>query len=317
MPPCALTTPPAASSAAQRLDRRGRRALGAEPGGADDTVAAGGLREPRREAPGRGLQVARLDHGAHGDVPPLGRGAGRGGDGGRELVARGGEVAVGEQGQRDHDVEDVGAVGDRLPRSSRPSPRRPRRRTAARRPPPRAPARGPPPRAPSRRAAAAPRRRRRRARARARQAASRPRPSRSAARAWPRASGRAPPRARLTGRTARAGSRRASSPGEPSPSGRGRYFRRATPRFPGRAAVPIARTVAPSLPTRMPCWLVSSTISVAVTRPLCLPRGALTSSTITAIACGTSSRVRASACSRTSSPMRRSSGWSESTPSSK
>ena len=85
----------------------------------------------------------------------------------------------------------------------------------------------------------------------------------------------------------------------------------------GRAALPMARTVAPSLPTRMPCWLVASTISVAVTRPACLPRGGLISSTITAIACGTSSRVRASACSRTSSAMRRSSGWSESTPGSK
>ena len=40
----------------ERRDRLGRRSLGAEPGGADHAVAAGGLRHPSGQPPGSGLQ---------------------------------------------------------------------------------------------------------------------------------------------------------------------------------------------------------------------------------------------------------------------
>ena len=114
MPPCALTTLPTGSS-----ERRASIAAGVAPSGpearrADNAVAAGRGCHAGGQTPGRGLEVARLDHGSHDDVPSGGGRAARGGHGGRQLVACRREVAVGEQRQGGHDVERVGALGNRL-----------------------------------------------------------------------------------------------------------------------------------------------------------------------------------------------------------
>ena len=114
MPPCALTTRSGDSSARSASIAAGVAPSGPESGCADDAVAPGGLHQPRGQSPGRGLQVAGLDHRAYDDVPALRRGGVRCCDGPRELVARGREIAVGEQRQRDDDIEDVRAVADRL-----------------------------------------------------------------------------------------------------------------------------------------------------------------------------------------------------------
>ena len=77
MPPCALTTPPGGSSPTSAAIASGVAPSGPRPVAQTDAVAAGGVRHARRQPPGRGLQVARLDHRAHDDVPALGRGARR------------------------------------------------------------------------------------------------------------------------------------------------------------------------------------------------------------------------------------------------
>ena len=71
MPPCAFTNAPGGSSAQSASIAAGVAPSGPRPGGADDAVAAGRDREASGEPPRGGLEVAGLDHGAHGDLAPL------------------------------------------------------------------------------------------------------------------------------------------------------------------------------------------------------------------------------------------------------
>ena len=84
-----------------------------------------------------------------------------------------------------------------------------------------------------------------------------------------------------------------------------------------RAALPMLLITDPPLPIRMAfCDSVSTTIAASISTSGRSERSSRKCSS-TAIACGTSSCVRRSACSRTSSAISSSSGWSLTVPSGK